>query len=82
MPDPAHADDTVRVLLRQTDGSWQTAETQTDGSYLTFALTGTETAVALEYHASLSWIWVVCGGAGVLILALAGRALLLRRKRK
>ena len=82
LPDDAHADDTVRVLLRQADGTWQPVETQTQGSYLTFALSGTETAVALEYHASLNWIWVVCGGAGLLVLALAGRALQLRRKKK
>ena len=72
-------EETLSLLLRSGDGTWRQAEAEADGSYLVFALTGGDDALALirEEKASL----FVPAAAGALVLVLVLLALVWFRKK-
>lgn len=67
--------ETLSLLLRSGDGTWRQVETEADGSYLVFALTGGDDALALIREESASLLVPTVAGAlalALVLLALAG----------
>lgn len=68
------------LLVQLSDGSWQPRSFETNGSYITFCLDGSETALALYARRSAAWQSYALAGGGIAVLALA--LLLVKKKKK
>ena len=75
---PEDGGDAAYTVYEKENGSWRKVESETIGSYLCFALSGSQFAVAPAAR-SLWWVWTL---AAVVILALLAAVILLLRARK
>jgi len=75
----AREGETPHILVRRTDGSWEQRTCSENGSYLTFAMDGTETALALTWEKENQWLIYALAGTAVLAL---GLVVLVVKKRK
>ena len=75
---PQDSSKTYKVYVQQ-DGKWNAMETDTIGSYTTFAVDGTAACIAIVPQGVSGWIILAAGAAAAAVLA---GALLLVKKRK
>lgn len=68
-------------VLADTGSGWQALDSQEDGNYLVFSVTGSQFLVAVEPEASGSGLWLGVSAGAALVLALV-LVLVLRKKKK
>jgi len=71
---------TYMLRLQCADGSWQQRSFTENGSYLVFAMDGTETAITLTGKPTAAWRTYALAGAGAVLAA--GILVLVLKKRK
>ena len=74
---PTDSSKTYKVYVQE-NGSWNQLDTDTMGSYLTFAVAGTSAEIAVVESGLPVWMFIVIGAAVLVVLLV----LLLRKKRK
>lgn len=62
--------DSVRILIRQEDGSWEETQCEEFGSCLVFKMTGREAEIAVVSILSVWWQWLLLGIVCLTLLCL------------